>query len=163
MGWVGDGYCDDATNTESCNYDGGDCCGSNVIYACNQCLCLEGEGGGSEGTTTAGACNQGWIADGFCDDINNNLDCSYDGGDCCGPNVNIQSCSICQCLEGGGGGSGGTTTPYGTITAGACSQGWIADGYCDDINNNLACTYDGGDCCGSNVNTEWCTECQCLE
>ena len=24
--------------------------------------------------------------------------------------------------------------------------GWIGDGYCDDINNNLACRYDGGDC-----------------
>ena len=110
MGWVGDGYCDDATNTESCNYDGGDCCGSNVIYACNQCLCLEGEGGGSEGTTTAGACNQGWIADGFCDDINNILACSYDGGDCCGSNVITFSCTQCLCLEGEGGGSGGTTT-----------------------------------------------------
>ena len=24
--WVGDGYCDDETNSENCNYDGGDCC-----------------------------------------------------------------------------------------------------------------------------------------
>ena len=63
-------------------------------------------GGGSVGsttsssvTTTSGSCNQGWIADGFCDDINNNLDCSYDGGDCCGSNVNTQYCNICQCLE----------------------------------------------------------------
>ena len=23
--WVGDGYCDNATNTPECNYDGGDC------------------------------------------------------------------------------------------------------------------------------------------
>ena len=23
-------------------------------------------------------------------------------------------------------------------------QGWIADGYCDNINNNEACTFDGG-------------------
>ena len=40
---------------------------------------------------------------------------------------------------------------------------WHADGYCDDENNNEACFYDGGDCCGPNVNTEWCTVCQCLE
>ena len=46
----------------------------------------------------------------------------------------------CQCLEEGGGGSGGTTTFSGTTTGGACSQGWIADGYCDDINNNLDCS-----------------------
>ena len=41
--------------------------------------------------------------------------------------------------------------------------GWHADGYCDDENNNEACFFDGGDCCGSNVNTQYCTECQCLE
>ena len=40
---------------------------------------------------------------------------------------------------------------------------WHADGFCDDANNNKACFYDGGDCCGSNVNTLYCTECQCLE
>ena len=32
-----------------------------------------------------------------------------------------------------------------------------------DIHNNLDCTYDGGDCCGSNVNTQYCTVCLCLE
>ena len=35
------------------------------------------------------------------------------------------------------------------------------DGYCDDKNNNKACFFDGGDCCGSNVNTDYCTECHC--
>ena len=25
---VGDGYCQDLTNTAECNFDGGDCCGS---------------------------------------------------------------------------------------------------------------------------------------
>ena len=148
----GDNYCDDENNNEACFFDGGDCCGSNVnTQYCSVCQCLEEGGGGSggtttpSGTTTAGACNQGWIADGYCDDINNNLDCSYDGGDCCGPNVNTQYCNICQSLEGGGGGSGGTTTTSGTTTGGGCNQWIIADGYCDDINNNLACTYDGGD------------------
>ena len=24
--WIGDGFCDDLTNTPGCNYDGGDCC-----------------------------------------------------------------------------------------------------------------------------------------
>jgi hypothetical protein len=27
--------------------------------------------------------NQSWIADGWCDTINNNADCGFDGGDCC--------------------------------------------------------------------------------
>ena len=38
----------------------------------------------------------------------------------------------------------------------------IGDGYCQDGNNNGACNYDGGDCCGPCVSTEHCTECQCL-
>ena len=63
------------------------------------------------------------------------------------------------CLEEGDGttpsGSGGTTT--------SCNQYWIADGECDDINNNIGCNFDGGDCCGDNVNTQFCTDCLCLE
>ena len=39
----------------------------------------------------------------------------------------------------------------------------IGDGYCDDDNNNDGCDYDGGDCCGDNVNTQYCTACQCLD
>jgi len=42
------------------------------------------------------------------------------------------------------------------------------DGYCDDSNNNLACDYDGGDCCARStkkgkVQTDGCTECKCLD
>ena len=161
--WHADGICDDENNNEACFFDGGDCCGIVVVLGfCNLCQCLE-EGGGGNNCYYG---NYGGIADGFCDDINNNQDCHYDGGDCCGSNVNTQYCNICQCLEGGGGGSGGSTTPSGTTTAGACNDGWITDGYCDDINNNLDCSYDGGDCCGSNVNTQYCNYaplCQCLE
>ena len=40
---------------------------------------------------------------------------------------------------------------------------WIGDGYCDDINNNMNCSYDGGDCCGPVVNTYYCTDCQCCD
>ena len=72
------------------------------------------------------------------------------------------------CFEEGGGttptGSGGTTTSSITTSIGGeCNQGWISDAYCDDINNNVGCNFDGGDCCGSNVNTQYCTECLCLE
>ena len=35
-----------------------------------------------------------------------------------------------------------------------------ADGYCDDQNNKEACFFDGGDCCGPNVFTDFCTVCQ---
>ena len=40
---------------------------------------------------------------------------------------------------------------------------WVGDGYCDDIANNADCNYDGGDCCGSDINTQYCSECQCIE
>ena len=40
-----------------------------------------------------------WIGDGFCDDLTNNLICNYDGGDCCGPAVNIVYCNLCECKE----------------------------------------------------------------
>ena len=38
----------------------------------------------------------------------------------------------------------------------------VGDGYCNDETNNADCNYDGGDCCGSCVVTEQCSECQCL-
>ena len=40
---------------------------------------------------------------------------------------------------------------------------WIGDGYCDDVTNNAGCSYDGGDCCGVNVVSTYCTECICYE
>ena len=39
----------------------------------------------------------------------------------------------------------------------------MGDGHCDDQNNNAECNFDGGDCCGSNVNTTYCISCECKE
>jgi hypothetical protein len=39
---------------------------------------------------------------------------------------------------------------------------WLGDGECDDTTNIPECGFDGGDCCGENVDTSQCTECQCL-
>ena len=39
---------------------------------------------------------------------------------------------------------------------------WVNDGFCDDMNNNEACQYDGGDCCGVYVNRRFCLECKCI-
>ena len=39
---------------------------------------------------------------------------------------------------------------------------WIGDGFCDDMANRIECNYDGGDCCGSNANYQFCFECLCL-
>ena len=37
------------------------------------------------------------------------MDCSYDGGDCCGPNVNTQYCTVCLCINSNGGSTVPTT------------------------------------------------------
>ena len=49
-----------------------------------------------------GCTNPAWVGDGYCDDVTNNMECNYDGGDCCLDPVNTQYCSECQCLDGGG-------------------------------------------------------------
>ena len=38
---------------------------------------------------------------------------------------------------------------------------WVNDGLCDDMNNNDACNYDGGDCCGVNIDKHFCVDCKC--
>ena len=43
--------------------------------------------------------NLDWINDGFCDDMNNNEDCNYDGGECCGTLTNKRYCLDCQCIR----------------------------------------------------------------
>ena len=39
----------------------------------------------------------------------------------------------------------------------------IGNGYCNDESNNPECVYDGGDCCGSCMNTDHCSECACRD
>ena len=47
---------------------------------------------------------------------------------------------------------------------GSCgSPQWKGDNYCDDENNNEGCEWDGGDCCGDDVNTTYCSVCECLD
>ena len=38
----------------------------------------------------------------------------------------------------------------------------IGDGFCNDETNNADCNYDGGDCCGSCVVTDHCSQCECI-
>ena len=47
------------------------------------------------------------------------------------------------------------------ITTGCDSPDLIGDGFCNDETNNFDCDSDGGDCC-VNVNTEFCSDCNCL-
>ena len=49
-------------------------------------------------------------------------------------------------------------------SAGGCSQPKNkGDGSCDDENNHAGCGYDGGDCCGDDVNKDYCSECTCKD
>ena len=137
---VGDGSCNDETNTVVCNYDGGDCC-LNVINKihCSECVCY-----------FLDTCIAGFhplVGDGFCNDETNIADCNYDGGDCCG-NVKRVHCVECTC------------NLQATCTAGFLPVS-IGDGFCNDENNVAECSYDHGDCCLTSVNTDLCSECSC--
>ena len=109
---------------------------------------------------TTGDCAQPqWQGDSFCDDANNNAACNWDGGDCCAlTNSNSDMdvyCDDCSCLD-----------P--NVVNGECAvPEWQGDSFCDDMNNNAACNWDGGDCCaGTNSNTDkdaYCDDCSCLD
>ena len=91
---IGDGYCDDDTNNEDCLFDGGDCCGYNVItYYCTECFCHHIE------TCSAANVTHPMVGNSFCDDETNNVECNFDGGDCCGTSVNMDNCLDCACHE----------------------------------------------------------------
>ena len=103
----------------------------------------------------AGTCKiPEWKGDGVCDDENNCGSCDWDGGDCCGNYVDTSYCTDCLCLD----------PNYVPLKYEGCSVvEWQGDGYCDDENNNSGCEWDGGDCCGTDVDTTFCTECACLD
>ena len=126
--WMGDGFCDDITNHAMCNFDGGDCCLDDVnTQYCSECICWDNH----ELEITCPYYKT--IGDGICDDVNNNAVCQYDGGDCCLYNVTQTECDECLCIEEG---------HYDPCP----SHRTIADGQCNEINNNLICSYDGEDC-----------------
>merc|ERR1711907_482202 len=148
----GDGNCDDENNNCGCEYDGGDCCGSNVKTSyCKECACKDPNF--KAGDDKGGGGSPKYKGDGNCDDDNNNAGCAYDGGDCCGSNVKKTYCKECACKD---------------PKAGDCSEKcglaqYKGDGNCDDENNNCGCEYDGGDCCGANVKKSYCKECACKD
>ena len=129
---VGDGYCNDETNNQQCNYDQGDCCGSCVnTNHCIECDCI--------GNFTNNQATNPSIGNGFCEDDTNTVACSYDGGDCCF-DVNFKLCTECICY---------------------CQNvELVGNGFCNDVTNNALCNYDGDDCC-VNVNDLYCSECMC--
>ena len=101
------------------------------------------------------------IGNHFCQDILNNPNCNFDGGDCCGANVNTDFCFECFCYD------SCDTIDYPYFIDDGSEFGAIVynfgDGYCDDESNTEGCLFDLGDCCGPNVNVDFCTECICYD
>lgn len=134
-GWLGDGYCDAAANDLLCGYDGGDCCATTCqpggLYACgaNGFDCRDPA---APAPPPADPCPvpSSWISDGYCDGAANNLDCDWDGGDCCAATC-VDSVYLCgsaglACLD-----PDVPTTPA-VPTEWSCSASWygVHDG-CD--------------------------------
>lgn len=160
--WQGDGFCDDGNNICGCDWDNGDCCGSSssTQYAyCKECRCQDPDNSLFTLPTEecTGTCyHSDWVSDTYCDDGNNNCGCDWDGGDCCGTAVKYTHCTQCACLD--------PDLPEYWNCDGSCSHSaWTGDNYCDDGNNNCACDWDGGDCCGDDNAYTQCTECQCKD
>ena len=42
-------------------------------------------------------------------------------------------------------------------------QDWAGDNMCDDECNTPEWNYDAGDCCGDEVNVDYCTTCECIQ
>ena len=89
---VGNGFCNDETNSEDCNFDGGDCCGSCKLTGfCKVCECVN--------TTAVNSINP-LPGNGVCNDESNIPSCNYDNFECCGPYVGKIDCVHCQCHQG---------------------------------------------------------------
>ena len=66
----------------------------------------------------------------------------FDGGDCCGTCVNFGRCKFCEC--------------DGNVTGNGVPNALVANGICNNETNNKDCNYDGFDCCGSDINQDFC-------
>ncbi|CAM9831329.1 unnamed protein product, partial [Ectocarpus fasciculatus] len=153
---VEDGVCDSSNNIASCLYDGGDCCPSTCVSTAGLCTedtrqCLNPSASdypyAEYGNCTAILGNLPYIGDGICDEVNNNAECGYDGGDCCPSTCDVSSTNYCpednsECVNPFADDFG--YPGFENCTGYPPSMG---NGLCIPDNNNAECGYDGGDCC----------------
>ncbi|XP_059182259.1 N-acetylglucosamine-1-phosphotransferase subunits alpha/beta [Centropristis striata] len=101
----------------------------------------------------AEGCPGSWIKDGYCDKACNNSACDWDGGDCLGAAGNSRFAAGVG--GGGAGGAGGQVWQFAGGLGGlggtsycnqGCANSWLADKFCDQACNVLACGFDVGDC-----------------
>lgn len=153
---IGDGFCHDETNTEECDFDGGDCCHRiTLINACKDCQCLQPNKSYSISYKKAQCPSsmQGLLKNGKCDQASNIAKCGYDAGECCGLEAGTQ-CRDPRQIQNGRGSSGSGLEQ--------CEYWYLqGNGFCDDIANTKACNWDDGDCCGQKVTKGLCEECSC--
>ena len=190
--YLGDGYCSDITNIAECHYDGGDCCGDDVrtdycddsgcYLTCDECICHQINTTTTQPTnpttadptdpTTAGPTNPTTV--GPTDPTtaeptdpttvgptNQSPSPSPTTVDPTDATVQTTADPAKSCdedhvfyyyYEG-----------YDYTFPGDYFDGWVGDGYCHDIINIAECNYDGGDCCGDDVKTEYCDDSECDE
>eukprot|EP00698_Gefionella_okellyi_P022212 TRINITY_DN7324_c0_g1_i1.p1 TRINITY_DN7324_c0_g1~~TRINITY_DN7324_c0_g1_i1.p1 ORF type:complete len:1088 (+),score=214.86 TRINITY_DN7324_c0_g1_i1:124-3387(+) len=89
--WIGDGYCDRACNTSSCDWDGGDCLNATSDSRYSR-WSSSGNSGSQDSSSSwwknrgsqycAPGCPDAWIGDRYCDRACKFPACGYDGGDC---------------------------------------------------------------------------------
>uniref|UniRef100_A0A672QFH9 N-acetylglucosamine-1-phosphotransferase subunits alpha/beta n=1 Tax=Sinocyclocheilus grahami TaxID=75366 RepID=A0A672QFH9_SINGR len=95
----------------------------------------------------AEGCPGSWIKDGYCDKACNNSACDWDGGDCQGTAGSSRFGGVGGAVIGGGqpwqfgggglGGLGGVS-----FCNQGCANSWLADKFCDQACNVLACGFD---------------------
>lgn len=124
--WIKDGYCDKACNNSACDWDGGDCLGKDVYT-----LLFYGAANLFQSCLfnilyifflTGAAGNSRFAA-------------GVGGGGPGGAGAQVWQ------FGGGLGGFGGTS-----YCNQGCANSWLADKFCDQACNVLACGFDVGDC-----------------
>ncbi|CAM9351668.1 unnamed protein product, partial [Laminaria digitata] len=179
------------TSNPATDYDGGDCCECTCVSTADF-TCGDGGNGGfscldpsaacvddddvttlpttetfsdSPGTTTDTPCSSAFTSDGDCDEVNNNEECGYDGGDCCECTCVSTVDFTCGLDIFGGFACIDPNAPcvddddfFGfdddeemsasySFLSFLCIQQLNGDGACDPDQNMEECGYDGGDCC----------------
>uniref|UniRef100_A0A2C9K5A8 N-acetylglucosamine-1-phosphotransferase subunits alpha/beta n=1 Tax=Biomphalaria glabrata TaxID=6526 RepID=A0A2C9K5A8_BIOGL len=80
--WIRDGYCDKACNSSECDWDGGDCLATNGRVQLGAGFHDAGHRLSDYSSYCNTGCANNWLADKYCDQACNNLQCGFDIGDC---------------------------------------------------------------------------------